>query len=111
MEVLKRERKDHVQPPAAVDAFMRARALQGQRSSIVTDQVLRVLGLDVSRLPPSLLMINNALMPRVPLCHIFRSQSAVWSWAPPTRPKFIHYPGASSIGSFLSVVHIVNVRA
>eukprot|EP00884_Botryococcus_braunii_P016921 jgi/Botrbrau1/3912/Bobra.0183s0133.1 len=46
-EVLLKEKQDNIHPDPAVDAFMRARALDVQQGSIVTDQVLRVLGLNV----------------------------------------------------------------
>lgn len=46
-EVLLKEKQEGIHPDPAVDAFMRARAGRDKQGSIVTDQVLRVLGLNV----------------------------------------------------------------
>jgi ABC-type multidrug transport system ATPase subunit len=46
-EVSRREKQAGIQPEADVDAFMKATSLGGVSSSIATDYILRVLGLDV----------------------------------------------------------------
>jgi ABC-type multidrug transport system ATPase subunit len=46
-EVTRREKQAGIQPEADVDAFMKATSLGGVSSSISTDYILRVLGLDI----------------------------------------------------------------
>ncbi|CAN0919544.1 Pleiotropic drug resistance protein 1 [Linum grandiflorum] len=45
-ELLKREKASHIKPDAAVDLYMKAAALDGQQASVVTDYVLKILGLE-----------------------------------------------------------------
>ncbi|XP_024517239.1 ABC transporter G family member 34 [Selaginella moellendorffii] len=46
-ELAKRERATGIKPDPDIDAFMKASAIQGQRTSIVSDYVLKILGLDI----------------------------------------------------------------
>ncbi|KAK1664186.1 hypothetical protein QYE76_052345 [Lolium multiflorum] len=46
-ELAKREREAGIKPDPEIDAYMKATAVQGQESNIVTDLTLKVLGLDV----------------------------------------------------------------
>ncbi|EFJ06133.1 hypothetical protein SELMODRAFT_136014 [Selaginella moellendorffii] len=46
-ELAKRERAAGIKPDPDIDAFMKASAIQGQRTSIVSDYVLKILGLDI----------------------------------------------------------------
>lgn len=48
-ELRRREKELGIEPDAEVDALLKAEAVQGKRSSIVTDLMLRVLGLEVSK--------------------------------------------------------------
>ena len=49
-ELLRREKEAGVTPDPELNAFMRAEVRTGKRESIVTDLVIKMLGLDVSRL-------------------------------------------------------------
>ncbi|EFJ06137.1 hypothetical protein SELMODRAFT_431004, partial [Selaginella moellendorffii] len=46
-ELAKREGAAGIKPDPDIDAFMKASAIQGQRTSIVSDYVLKILGLDI----------------------------------------------------------------
>jgi len=46
-ELARRERDAGIKPDPEIDAYMKATAVQGQESNIVTDLTLKVLGLDV----------------------------------------------------------------
>lgn len=46
-ELSKREREAGIKPDPEIDAFMKAVVLSGQKSSFVTDYVLKMLGLDI----------------------------------------------------------------
>lgn len=46
-ELRRREKELGIEPDAEVDALLKAEAVQGKRSNIVTDLMLRVLGLEV----------------------------------------------------------------
>ncbi|KAM0921955.1 hypothetical protein ACQ4PT_006510 [Festuca glaucescens] len=46
-ELSKRERDAGIKPDPAIDAYMKATAVQGQETNIVTDLTLKVLGLDI----------------------------------------------------------------
>ncbi|MQM16819.1 hypothetical protein Taro_049778 [Colocasia esculenta] len=46
LELLRREKNAGIKPDPEIDAFMKASALEGQGTSIVTDYVLKILGLD-----------------------------------------------------------------
>ncbi|KAM3278952.1 hypothetical protein ACQJBY_046320 [Aegilops geniculata] len=46
-ELAVREREAGIKPDPEIDAFMKATAVQGQESNIVTDLTLKVLGLDI----------------------------------------------------------------
>ncbi|CAA0822386.1 ABC transporter G family member 36 [Striga hermonthica] len=48
-ELARRERAAGIFPEAEVDLFMKATAMQGVESSLITDYTLRILGLDVCR--------------------------------------------------------------
>ncbi|XP_047316976.1 ABC transporter G family member 35-like [Impatiens glandulifera] len=49
MELAKREKDAGIIPEAEVDLFMKATAMEGVKSSLITDYTLRLLGLDVCR--------------------------------------------------------------
>ncbi|CAN6247786.1 unnamed protein product [Urochloa humidicola] len=46
-ELARRERNAGIKPDPEIDAFMKATAVQGQETNIVTDVTLKVLGLDI----------------------------------------------------------------
>lgn len=46
-ELAKRERDAGIKPDPEIDAFMKATAVQGQETNIITDLTLKVLGLDI----------------------------------------------------------------
>ncbi|KAI8029789.1 Pleiotropic drug resistance protein 2 [Camellia lanceoleosa] len=46
-ELLRREKAEGIKPDPEIDAFMKATAVSGQESSLVTDYVLKILGLDI----------------------------------------------------------------
>ncbi|KAI4316280.1 hypothetical protein L6164_024275 [Bauhinia variegata] len=46
-ELLRREKDANIKPDPDVDAYMKAAALQGQETSVVTDYILKILGLEV----------------------------------------------------------------
>nr|GFB14647.1 ABC transporter G family member 35-like [Tanacetum cinerariifolium] len=48
-ELAKREKEAGIHPEAEVDLFMKATAIEGDRSSLITYYTLRILGLDVCR--------------------------------------------------------------
>ncbi|KAL8537692.1 hypothetical protein ACS0TY_012730 [Phlomoides rotata] len=48
-ELARREREAGIFPDAEVDLFMKATAMEGVQSSLITDYTLRILGLDVCR--------------------------------------------------------------
>ena len=47
-ELLKREKEMGITPDPELDAYMRAEIRTGNRESIVTDLIIKMLGLDVS---------------------------------------------------------------
>lgn len=47
-ELLKREKEMGITPDPQLDAFMKAEIRTGKRESIVTDLIIKMLGLDVS---------------------------------------------------------------
>lgn len=52
-ELQQKEKQMNVQPDWEIDAFTKAQIRSGKRSSIVTDLILKLLGLDVSLLSAS----------------------------------------------------------
>ena len=50
-ELQKKEKEMNVQPDWEIDAFTKAQIRTGKRHSIVTDLILKLLGLDVSLAP------------------------------------------------------------
>ncbi|XP_073157366.1 ABC transporter G family member 39-like isoform X2 [Henckelia pumila] len=46
-ELSRREKEAGIKPDPEIDAFMKAESISGQRSSLVTDYVIKLLGLDV----------------------------------------------------------------
>ncbi|KAJ9695170.1 hypothetical protein PVL29_010586 [Vitis rotundifolia] len=46
-ELSRREREAGIKPDPEIDAFMKATAMSGQETSLVTDYVLKILGLDI----------------------------------------------------------------
>ncbi|XP_077235852.1 pleiotropic drug resistance protein 2-like [Tasmannia lanceolata] len=47
MELSRREKEAGIKPDPQIDAFMKVTALQGQETSLVTDYILKLLGLDI----------------------------------------------------------------
>ncbi|WCJ41762.1 ABC transporter G family member 34 [Euphorbia peplus] len=47
LELSRREKEAGVKPDPEIDAFMKATAVAGQKSSLVTDYILKLLGLDI----------------------------------------------------------------
>nr|QVT92374.1 ABC transporter [Salvia miltiorrhiza] len=47
VELSRREKQAGIKPDPEIDAFMKATAVAGQESSLVTDYVLKILGLDI----------------------------------------------------------------
>ncbi|KAF1881262.1 hypothetical protein Lal_00023298 [Lupinus albus] len=46
-ELTRRERQEGIKPDPEIDAFMKAIAMSGQESSLSTDYILKILGLDI----------------------------------------------------------------
>ncbi|KAL3646851.1 ABC transporter G member 39 [Castilleja foliolosa] len=46
-ELLRREKEAGIKPDPEIDAFMKATSISGQKTSLVTDYVLKILGLDI----------------------------------------------------------------
>ncbi|KAF5183388.1 pleiotropic drug resistance protein 2-like [Thalictrum thalictroides] len=46
-ELSRREKEAGIKPDPMVDAFMKATAIEGQETSLVTDYILKILGLDI----------------------------------------------------------------
>ncbi|XVE68625.1 hypothetical protein DITRI_Ditri09bG0083600 [Diplodiscus trichospermus] len=46
-ELSRREKQEGIKPDPEIDAFMKATAMAGQKTSLVTDYVLKILGLDI----------------------------------------------------------------
>ncbi|KAH9313294.1 hypothetical protein KI387_028329, partial [Taxus chinensis] len=46
-ELSRRERDQGIKPDPDIDVFMKAAAMEGQKSSMVTDYILKILGLDI----------------------------------------------------------------
>ncbi|KAL6861800.1 hypothetical protein ACP4OV_017500 [Aristida adscensionis] len=46
-ELLRREKEAHIMPDADIDAFMKASAIGGEEANVVTDYVLKILGLEI----------------------------------------------------------------
>ncbi|GAB4833444.1 ABC transporter G member 34 [Ancistrocladus abbreviatus] len=46
-ELSRREREAGIKPDPEIDAFMKATAMEGQETTVVTDYVLKILGLDI----------------------------------------------------------------
>ncbi|KAI9106703.1 hypothetical protein K1719_022231 [Acacia pycnantha] len=47
VELLRREKEAKIKPDPDIDAYMKAAALEGQETSVVTDYILKILGLDI----------------------------------------------------------------
>ncbi|KAL1822523.1 hypothetical protein ACET3Z_009301 [Daucus carota] len=47
LELSKREREANIKPDPEIDTFMKATAVAGQKTSLITDYVLKMLGLDI----------------------------------------------------------------
>lgn len=47
-ELRKREKAAGIEPDPEIDALLKAAAVEGKHSNIVTDVILRILGLEVS---------------------------------------------------------------
>ncbi|XP_027084053.1 pleiotropic drug resistance protein 2 [Coffea arabica] len=47
VELSRREREAGIKPDPEIDAFMKATAMAGQETSLITDYVLKILGLDI----------------------------------------------------------------
>ncbi|KAH9331695.1 hypothetical protein KI387_003803 [Taxus chinensis] len=46
-ELSRREKEEGIKPDPDIDIFMKATALEGQKSNMVTDYILKILGLDI----------------------------------------------------------------
>ncbi|KAM7467826.1 hypothetical protein LguiB_015388 [Lonicera macranthoides] len=46
-ELSRREKNEGIKPDAEIDAFMKSISMAGQKTSLVTDYVLKILGLDI----------------------------------------------------------------
>ncbi|KAK7320706.1 hypothetical protein VNO77_30425 [Canavalia gladiata] len=46
-ELLRREKQAKIKPDPDIDTYMKAAALEGQKTSVVTDYILKILGLEV----------------------------------------------------------------
>ncbi|CAO2188184.1 unnamed protein product [Urochloa humidicola] len=46
-ELLRREKAANIKPDADIDAFMKASAMGGQEANVVTDYILKILGLEI----------------------------------------------------------------
>ncbi|KAI6679848.1 hypothetical protein NL676_033729 [Syzygium grande] len=46
-EILRREKETGIKPDPEIDAFMKATAVAGQEASVVTDYIIKILGLDI----------------------------------------------------------------
>ncbi|KAL5579867.1 hypothetical protein UlMin_012309 [Ulmus minor] len=46
-ELSRREKESGIKPDPEIDAFMKATAMEGQETSLITDYVLKILGLDI----------------------------------------------------------------
>lgn len=89
-ELHKREKEMGIVPEHDIDAFMRADAIQGKKESLASEYVIRILGLDVSRI--SLLLHNRLCSCPTQAQLLTYSQSA----AAVTFPRFprvvlVHY--------------------
>ncbi|XP_062018350.1 pleiotropic drug resistance protein 2-like [Rosa rugosa] len=47
VELSRREKDSGIKPDAEIDAFMKATSMSGQETSLITDYVLKILGLDI----------------------------------------------------------------
>ncbi|PRQ33216.1 putative xenobiotic-transporting ATPase [Rosa chinensis] len=47
LELSRREKDSGIKPDAEIDAFMKATSMSGQETSLITDYVLKILGLDI----------------------------------------------------------------
>ncbi|ONI01097.1 hypothetical protein PRUPE_6G121200 [Prunus persica] len=47
VEASRREKQEDIKPDPEIDAFMKATAVAGQKTSLITDYVLKILGLDI----------------------------------------------------------------
>ncbi|KAF5473598.1 hypothetical protein F2P56_010198 [Juglans regia] len=47
VELSRREKEAGIKPDPEIDAFMKATAMSGQKTSLVTDYILKILGLDI----------------------------------------------------------------
>ena len=65
-ELRRREKEQGIQSNWEIDSFMAADTLEGKREAIVTEYMLRILGLDVRKEMHRL----AALMPWLPQCHV-----------------------------------------
>ena len=57
-ELRKREKEQGIQSNWEIDSFMAADTLEGKREAIVTEYMLRILGLDVSTLDMSCIALH-----------------------------------------------------
>ncbi|KAK4279543.1 hypothetical protein QN277_011310 [Acacia crassicarpa] len=46
LELLKREKQTRIKPDPEIDAFMKATAMSGQETTLITDYILKILGLE-----------------------------------------------------------------
>ena len=53
------EKSSHEATDPAIDAFLKAQTVEGEETSIVTDYMLKILGLDVSRSPQDIKSVHS----------------------------------------------------
>ncbi|KAL4195313.1 hypothetical protein AMTRI_Chr05g72720 [Amborella trichopoda] len=58
VELSRREKDANIKPDPDIDVYMKAAALEGQKTSVVTDYILKILGLDVC----ADTMVGNAML-------------------------------------------------
>ena len=75
-ELRKREKEKGITPDWELDAFMKAEIRKGKKESIITDLVIKMLGLDVSSCRPFkyLETVTQFACPTVP-CLVFTNLS------------------------------------
>ncbi|GFZ17803.1 pleiotropic drug resistance 6 [Actinidia rufa] len=57
LELSRREKEAGIKPDPEIDAFMKATAMAGQETSLITDYVLKILGLDICA---DIMMLENS---------------------------------------------------
>ena len=69
-ELHKREAEQGIEPDWEIDAFMTADTMAGKREAIVSEYILKILGLDVRLLAIPMLVLAPPRPPSLPPCII-----------------------------------------